>query len=114
MWCINQCGRAKALAYVMARGPNVFAISISMKAGDGVALPAAVMAAVAAVVPAVVVMAKQTVNMAAAMVTVIFKWWDQHGHPHAGTVQSPARGIPLAQEACVRHQARCPSQAPAR
>ena len=46
----------RALAYVMARGPNVFAISIRMKAGDVVALPVAVMAAVAAVVPVVVVL----------------------------------------------------------
>ena len=41
----------RALAYVMEPGAEVFAISISMKASDGVALPVAVMAAVAAVVP---------------------------------------------------------------
>ena len=62
----------KSLAYVMARGPKVFAISISMEAGDEVPLPVAVMAAVAAVVPVVVAMTKQTVNMAAAMVTATF------------------------------------------
>ena len=84
-----------------------------MKAGNGVALPVAVMAAVAAVVPVVVATTKQTVNMAAAMVTVtFFLWWDQRGRPHAGTAQSPARGIPLAQEACVRHQVSGHSQAP--
>ena len=44
-----------------------------MKAGDGVALPGAVIAAVAAVVPVVVATTEQTVNMAGAMVTVTFK-----------------------------------------
>ena len=59
----------RALAYVMARGPDVLASSIRMQAGDGVDLPAAAMAAVAAVVPVVVAMTRHTVNMAAAMVT---------------------------------------------
>ena len=59
----------KALAYVMTRGPNVFAISISMQAGNGVALPVAVMAAVAAVAPVVIAMTGPTVNTAAAMTT---------------------------------------------
>ena len=61
-----------ALADVMARGPNVFAISISMQASDGVALPVAGMAAAPAAAPVVVATTKQTVNMAAAMVTVTF------------------------------------------
>jgi len=61
----------KALAHVMPRGPKVFAVSINMQVGNGVALPVAVMAAVASVVPVAVATTGQTVNMAAAMVTVI-------------------------------------------
>jgi len=71
----------RALAYVMARGPMLLAISISMQAGGGVALPVAVMAAVAAVVPVVVAMTKQTVNMAAAMVTATFVGWESPWPP---------------------------------
>ena len=103
---------ARAISYVMARGPKAFAISISMQAGDGVALPVALMAAVAAVVPVVVATTKQTVNMAAAMVTVTWLWWGEHGHPHAGKVQSPTKGIPLAQESCVRHRVSGYNKAP--
>ena len=67
----------KALAYVMARGPEVFAINISMRAGDGVALPVAVTAAVAAMVPTVAAMTGQTVNVASAMVTATcLVWWE--------------------------------------
>ena len=46
----------KALAYVMARGPEVFASNINMQAIDDVALAVAVNAAVATIAPIVVAM----------------------------------------------------------
>ena len=97
----------------MARWPKVFAISISMQAGDGVALPVAVMAAVATVVPVVVAMTNQTVNVAAAMVTMTL-----YGGVSMAT-RMPAQsgvqpwGVPLAQEACIGHQMSGHNQAPA-
>ena len=51
---------------------GVCASNTNVKATSGVAMPVAAMAAVASIVPVVVATTKQTVNLAAAMVTAIF------------------------------------------
>ena len=105
----------KALAYVMARGPKVFAISISMKAGDGVALPVAAKAAVATVVPVIVCNDEANSQRGSSNGDSDFLYGTiKSGHPHAGTVQSPTKGIPLAHVSCVVHQVSGHNQAPAK
>ena len=81
----------KALAYVIARGPDVFAIIINVQASDGVALPVAAMAAVATMVPVVVAMTKQTVNVASTIATYTFPDGNQLGCPHAGPSRVQAK-----------------------
>ena len=98
----------------MAQGPKVFAIGLSVLAGDGVALPVAVVAAVATVVPVVIAMVGP-VNVATAMATASFSGWESTWPPTCpDNPESKPMYFCLAQEACVGHQLSGHKQVPAR